>query len=372
MVKQATHPSTIPAEALARQNRLQQALGRIVASGPSREAASLQRLRNLLEGGGEADPATLLPLFQAEDLCEEAQEILRASRREHRDQGPWNRLSQALAPLAARAQARRAALWQLDTRRTLIRFGYTKGDEAEGFDDGDVHAMFLLAFRLEGLCLALDLGKRPRPLLSVGLPLPAGVGSDVESMDLVLKREPLEETATLLERLNLRLPAGLSIHRWECLPAYASPLCDLALLSRWQWRVPADLHGDVADKVARFHGAEPVLWRRDPSKPGATVDLRLLVPELTWREGTLCFATRMGSYQAINPLKVLAALLELDMTPPGTLVRTAIELKPDLRLDQADRFQPKLKNMYEDAVLLGGASNITLVDEDDDEPLRLG
>jgi hypothetical protein len=54
------------------------------------------------------------------------------------------------------------------------------------------------------------------------------------------------------------------------------------------------------------------------------------------------------------------------------LVRTGIDLKPDLRLDRAERFVPKLKNMYEDAVLLGGGSNIILVDEDDDEPIRLG
>ena len=32
--------------------------------------------------------------------------------------------------------------------------------------DGDIHALFLQAFRLEGLRLTLDLGKRPRPLLS--------------------------------------------------------------------------------------------------------------------------------------------------------------------------------------------------------------
>jgi len=49
-----------------------------------------------------------------------------------------------------------------------------------------------------------------------------------------------------------------------------------------------------------------------------------------------------------------------------------VDLKPDARVGQAERFEPKLKNMYEDAVLLGGGSNIVLVDEDDDEPIQLG
>jgi radical SAM-linked protein len=260
----------------------------------------------------------------------------------------------------------------LDTRRTLVRFGYAKGEEAAGFDDGDIHTIFLLAFGLEGLGLALDLGKRPRPLLSVGLPLPVGVCSDVESMDLVLKREPMEEARALLERLNRRLPAGLSIHRWDLLPTYASPLCDLALLSRWQWRVPAPLRDEVADRAANFHAVEQLPWQRDPSKPASTLDLRHLVPELEWRGDSLCFATRMGPFQAINPLKVLGALMGLEAPIPGAVTRTSLDLRPDPRLDQADRFEPKLKNMYEDAVLLGGASNITLVDEDDDEPLLLG
>ncbi len=49
-----------------------------------------------------------------------------------------------------------------------------------------------------------------------------------------------------------------------------------------------------------------------------------------------------------------------------------MELGEDPRLLQADRFQPKLHNMYEDAVLLGAEGNIRIVDEDDEEPIRLG
>jgi hypothetical protein len=79
----------------------------------------------------------------------------------------------------------------------------------------------------------------------------------------------------------------------------------------------------------------------------------------------------MGAFHALSPLKVLRAILDLEPTCFLGLVRTAVELKPDSRLDQAERFEPKLKNMYEDAVLLGGGSNIVLVEDDDDEPLLL-
>ena len=80
----------------------------------------------------------------------------------------------------------------------------------------------------------------------------------------------------------------------------------------------------------------------------------------------------MGPHLAVNPLKLLGAVLGLEPADITGLVRTGVDYDPDPRLGQADRFEPKLKNMYEDAVLLGGGSNIVLVDEDDDEPTILG
>jgi hypothetical protein len=102
------------------------------------------------------------------------------------------------------------------------------------------------------------------------------------------------------------------------------------------------------------------------------VDLRDLIPEARWEGSTLSFSTRLGPSQAINPLKMLEAILGIESHHLGGLVRTAVDLKPDPRLGQAERFQPKLKNMYEDAVLLSGGSNIILIDEEDDDPIRLG
>jgi len=54
------------------------------------------------------------------------------------------------------------------------------------------------------------------------------------------------------------------------------------------------------------------------------------------------------------------------------LARTAVDLAEDPRLLQAERFQPKLHNMFEDAVLLGAEGNIRVVDDEEDEPLVLG
>jgi radical SAM-linked protein len=340
--------------------------------GRSREPACLQLLRTLMGEPTASDLDVMSKAILTDNHVEEACELLRTFRREAEDKTWVASLVSRLAPLAIKAQQQRSARWQLDTRRVLIRFCYAKEGAALGFDDGDLHAIFLHAFRLEGLRLLLDLGKRPRPLLSVGLPLPVGVGGLAESMDAVLKQEPEEDSTALLARLNHRLPDGLRIHQWLALPGYAAPVSDLALVSRWRWEVPPEYKLLTIGKAASFLEASCWPWDRGSSFRDGPVDLRQVVSEMQWEDSTLCFSTRMEGHQAINPLKMLGAILGIEASRIVGLVRIAVDLKPDQRLGQAERFQPKLKNMYEDAVLLGGGSNIVLVDEDDDDPIRLG
>ena len=364
--------SSIPAEALAKKARLQSVLKAMEERGPSREPACLQALRTLMGEPTSPDLDAMSKAILTDNHVEEACELLRTLRRETGRTAWVESLVSRLAPLAIKAQQQRSARWQLDTRRVLIRFCYAKEGAALGFDDGDLHAIFLHALRLEGLRLLLDLGKRPRPLLSVGLPLPVGVGALAESMDAVLKQEPEEDPAALLARLNHRLPNGVRIHQWMTLPGYAAPVSDLALLSRWRWEVPPEYKLLAIGKVASFLEASQWPWDRGASLRDGPVDLRFVVPEMQWEGPNLCFSTRMEGHQAINPLKMLGAILDIEAPCIVGLVRIAVDLKPDQRLGQAERFQPKLKNMYEDAVLLGGGSNIVLVDEDDDEPIKLG
>ncbi len=365
-------PPGIPVEVQLRKQLLQATIAAMETANISLEPAPLLAIRAFIDGAGTLDAAAWMLTVIAADLVENAGEILRSARHDLAERSDLRALESSLKPLVEQARKRRAALWHLDTRRQLIRFSYSKEDGALSFDDGDLHAIFLHAFRLEGIDLALDMGKRPRPLLSVGLPLPAQVSGVAESMDAVLKREPAEALPLLLERLNRRLPRGLCIHTWAALPAYATPLGELALRARWRWEVPAEIRERVAAGLRKFHGAESWLWDRGGAKAEAPLDLRTIVLEARLEEAVLTFATRLGAMHALNPLKVLGALFELEAAELRGLARTGVDLKLDPRLGQAERFEPKLKNMFEDAVLLGGGSNITLVDEDDEEPLRLG
>jgi hypothetical protein len=370
------HPpsSFIPAEALARQARLSTVLAAMEQAGPSREPASLQALRSALRGT-PSDPEALVQSLVVEDLVEEGAALVRAERRNAGEEctRPFVAL---LSPLAAKAMERREASWQLDSRRAAVRLGFAKEDGALDFDEGDLHAILLQAFSLEGFRLALDLGKRPRPSLSLELPLPAGAGGLAEWAEAVFRPEPREAPEALMARLNQRLPEGLRIHRWEPHPPYASPVGDLAETSRWRWVCPAEMATGARSRTMEFLAAKAWLWEKggriEGRKQVKQLDLRPLVMDLRWEGDVLFSVTRTGGSEAGNPLKIHAAILGLEPAALRGLLRLSVDLRPDPRLAQAERFEPKLKNMYEDAVLLGGGSNITLVDEDDDEPIQLG
>jgi len=340
----------------------------------SHEPGSLQALRRALRGE-HGDPGVLVESLIAEDLAEEGASLIRAERRGIGE--PRAKVfATLLEPLAARARVSREAGWQMDSRRVAVRLGYAKEGAALDFDEGDLHAILAQAFRLEGFRLALDLGKRPRPLLHLELPLPAGAGGLAEWAEAVFRVEPSESPEALMARLNLRLPDGFQIHRWEAHPSYASPVSDLADTSHWRWTCPPDQADAARLCTSAVLAAAEWIWEKGGKVEGRKqvkpLDLRPLVTELRWEGDVLFSTTRTGSPEGGNPLKLHAAILGLESAALRGILRLSLDLRPDPRLAQAERFEPKLKNMYEDAVLLGGGSNITLVDEDDDEPLRLG
>lgn len=368
--------SPIPAEAMARRARLVATLAAMELSAPSLEPAPLQALRRLLEAPPGPDPGPCLAAVCSADLAEEGLELLRHERRSGADPEQVKVLGALLEGPGSRAMERRLAGWQLDSRRTTVRLAYAKTTEALGFDDGDLHAIFLRAFRLEGFPLALDLGKRPRPMLRLELPLPAGAGGQVEWLEVVLRTDPPGAVAEHRARLNTRLPAGLQITQWMLIPAFASPLGELAEASTWTWVCPAPRLAQAHVASEGFLAAATFAWARDGGpgsrKPARQLDLRPLVLGLRWEGATLHTTTRTGLQDGLNPLKLHAAILGLEPGELRGLLRTDIQFRADPRLAQSERYEAKLKNMYEDAVLLSGGSNITLVDDDDDEPILLG
>ncbi len=371
----AARPNAIPPEVLAREARLAAAVAAMEQAG-SREAAPLQALRAAVAAGDVIVADAQVDDLVRDGFAEEALAVLREARRASRGADPLEAVRFRLASPAEKAQARRAAAWQLDSRRASVRIAYEKVPPATDFDTGDLQRILLAAFRLEGLRLALDLGHHPRPLLQMGPPLPAGAGGREEWAEVVLQRSPDRPPEALLGALNARLPEGLRLHRWLEQPGYATPVAELAEVSEWTWPCPPERLEEARAATARFLASAAFPWDRAGKVGGQKqekhVDLRPMVSAMAWEGSRLRFRTPMAAFGATNPLKLLGAVLGVDPADLQGLVREGLTLREDPRLGQGERFEPKLRNLYEDAVLLSGGSNITLVDDEDDEPLHLG
>lgn len=341
-------------------------------SGPSREPAPLQAFREALRRRDVAAVRQGLPELEAGGLLEEAMERLRHGLREAPS---LMALKGELEPLAEKARARRSALWQLDAKRLRIRLRFARGRALAALGTPELQTLLVEALRLEGLRPALELCRHPKPLLQIHPPLAVGVLGLEECAEGELAEPLREPVETFIHRLNGRLPEGMEVTTWEELPTWASPSSELATEAHYAWPCPLP-PAEVQAQVEAFL-ASPSFLLGKPGKHGGQkgeklVDLRPHVSDMHLDRGTLRFTMPLVAGTALNPLKLLGAVIACDPGRIEGLTREHIALTEDPRLAKAEKFETKLKNLYEDATLLTSGGNITLVDEDEDEPLQLG
>jgi len=306
----------------------------------------------------------------SERSLEHAWLILRQARP---DPVRWGALQARMKAELERSRARRMILWQTDPNRVTLRLRFSVRAPASAQHPAGLLALLARMLMDAGLPVAVGLEKSLRPAIHLGHPLPPLVEGLAEWADVVLlepARAPLAELPALV---NAHAPEGLALLQCLQVPNYASPVADLCRAALWRFTCPDEHLERARERMAAFVASE----RFEIDKPGKIkgekgsrpVDIRPLLIDCRWAGAGLLFGTRVAPGEAANPRKLLAAILGLEIRD---LVRVDVELAEDPRLLQAEKFQPKLHNMFEDAVLLGAGGNIRIVEDDDDEPIVLG
>lgn len=323
--------------------------------------------------GAAPDPVLehLIRELDREGLMEEA--WARFRRAPAARQAAWSPWRKRLEVRATRARALRQQREQLAADRCRLRLRYARGAALKDLHPGAFHAAFVQVLRDAGLALSMSLEKSPRPLVSLGHPLPLGAEGRSEWADATLERPPAQGW---LEAANAAAPEGLRILEGTVLPPYAQESLELSRRSRWFWPCLGPARTEAEPRLEAFLRAEVFEIEKGGKVGGQKVvkrlDLRPLVESMAWEDDGLAFRTVIRLGEALNPAKLLAGILGTSPDAIQGLVRRGVDLAPDPRLARQDRFAPKLKNLFEDAVLLGQGGNITLVDEDEDEPTVLG
>lgn len=285
----------------------------------------------------------------------------------------WRTVRERLETMAEATRAKRQHDWQLDPGRRTLRLAFELRAPACGLNPAALGHALAGMMTGAGLPMAHGLEKRPRPCVALGPPLPLGVAGLREWADIVLSeplRQPLDACRALL---NAEAPDGLQITALSIVSSHGSPLLELARVARWRWQVPPELLDVARQRMALFAAAERFEIAKTGKQDGAKTvklrEIRSLVTALAWEGDALHFTTRLAPGEAPSALKLLAGILAIDPNRITGLTRLEVILGEDARLAQAAHFEPKLHNMWEDAVLLESADGIQVEDEDDDELL---
>ncbi len=337
---------------------------------PNQRFPILQTFREALASECPPNDSTISELM-AQGLLEQALMELKRKRPRMKNGDPWHSLRQHMESEVAQARERRMHQWQLDPNRRSIRLRMEVRSPVCSLHPSALQAALARALMESGLPLAMGLEKTPRPLVRLGHPLPLGVVGLLEWADAILREPPTIPRKDLAERINEYCPKGLRILQVEGIPNHASPVLDLCLKARWAWACPQEMRASATERFDRFEAAESYeiakIGKIEGQKQVKQVEVRHLVLHMGWESGAFCFTTRLSAGEALNPVKLLAGVLELDASAIHGLTRLSVDLAEDPRLSSAEKYETKLHNIFEDAVLLESGSNIQLVEEEEDE-----
>lgn len=193
-----------------------------------------------------------------------------------------------------------------------MRLEFNRGEEAKFASHLDLMRSWHRTFRRSGLPLAYSEGFNPRPRISLAAPLPVGVTSTAELMDVHLTRRIF--SLTLLKALAPQCPPGLSVRSAEEVPLSLPSLQSLVRGAEYTVRGPAGTSAEeIRQAICRLLESPEIPWKHKRDTSVRQYDLRPLVQELSlarWdQEGfAVTMRLRMDEQGAGRPDQVMAAL----------------------------------------------------------------
>jgi len=195
-------------------------------------------------------------------------------------------------------------------QRLRLRFG--RGPELKYITHLDLMRLWERALRRASVPVVYSQGFNPRPLLSIAAPLPVGVTSGGELMDIFLERRI--SSSAFIKAVSHQLPCGIEISEikeiWPKLPSLQS------LVRYAEYRVEIETDRELREvqlAIRSLLDKEHLPWQHIRDKEIRRYDLRALINDLwleAWQgtECTLGMRLRSDSAAAGRPEQVTLAL----------------------------------------------------------------
>lgn len=193
-----------------------------------------------------------------------------------------------------------------------LRITFSRGEAVKYISHLDVMRLWERVLRRAGVAIAYSQGFSPHPKISIAAPLPIGVTSDGELMDITMRKRvsPYHFSRLVAEQL----PPGVSLSRAEHvapgLPSLQSQV------RQAEYHVELDIGkgpSEVEGALRSFMAKEHVPWQHQRDTEVRRYDLRPLVHGLWvvgWQETgfTLGMRLRTDNTASGRPEQVTAAL----------------------------------------------------------------
>jgi len=209
-----------------------------------------------------------------------------------------------------------------------LRITFSRGDEVKYLSHLDLMRLWERALRRAGIPLAYSQGFSPHPRISIAAPLPIGVTSDGELMDILLQKKV--SPYFFIKMVGEQVPHGIGI---AGVAQVALPLPSLQSQVR-QAEYLVELATDKREKeveeaLRSFMAKKQMPWQHRRDREMRHYDLRSLVDRLwliEWQESwcTLGMRLRTDSSATGRAEQVTLALGFPD--PPRSIHRTKLIL----------------------------------------------
>ena len=193
--------------------------------------------------------------------------------------------------------------------RLRVRFG--RGPEVKFISHLDVMRFWERAFRRAQVPLAYSEGFSPHPRVSLAAPLPVGVTSEAELMDVMFSRWISPQWFT--DAVNQQLTPGFDILGVFPISPTVSSLQSRLRYAEYRVEVAADKETpDVESAISRLLSLATLPWQHKRDTGQRNYDLRPLIDDLWLITGqphaTIGMRLRCGSNGSGRPEQVAAAL----------------------------------------------------------------
>jgi radical SAM-linked protein len=210
-----------------------------------------------------------------------------------------------------------------------LRIKFNRGTELKFISHLDIVRLWQRAFNRAGIEIAYSSGFSPHPRIALAAPLPLGVTSEAELMDIFIVRGVAPQY--FVSAINQQLPLGLSVSKVHPISFELPSLQSQVSFAEYRVEVDVDKGpDDIESALKHMLALEHLPWQHQRDTGPHQYDLRLLIDNLwviEWNPpvGILGMKLRCDSNGSGRPEQVAGALGFHQR--PNSIHRTQLILK---------------------------------------------